>query len=87
MWDTYDSALIVYGNVCIEEWLRRGYNNNMPIWTPENIELPWWFGVDKFHNSHKAALLAKKYDWYKQFNWKIEPKIEYWWPVNGKSRS
>ena len=41
---------------------------------------PYWLGDLRFHSSHRAALLAKKPDWYKEFNWEEEPIINYWWP-------
>ena len=34
MWSGYEPALQLYHNMCIEEWIRQGYNNNMPL---ENI--------------------------------------------------
>ena len=29
MWDGYENALKQYLNECIDEWVSRGYNNNM----------------------------------------------------------
>lgn len=81
MWKGCEDALVAYSNECITEWINRGYNNNMPIIPIHNYTLPWWFGVNRFHDSHKAALLFKAPDWYQKFGWNVEPKIEYWWPV------
>jgi len=47
----------------------------------EKTEKPFLLRIDEFHNSHKSALLHKNYEYYKQFNWNIEPKLEYFWPV------
>ena len=29
MWDGYEDALKLYFNLCVKEWISRGYNNNM----------------------------------------------------------
>lgn len=41
---------------------------------------PPWLGNEQFHSSHRAALLAKNWFWYRQFNWTEEPRIDYTWP-------
>lgn len=48
----------------------------------DQIKLPWWFGMIDFHSSHRAALLFKNYDHYKQFNWVERPTLDYWWPTH-----
>lgn len=48
---------------------------------------PPWIGDDRFHASHRSALLAKNFQWYSQFGWEDEPdpmtngKYNYWWPT------
>ena len=49
---------------------------------------PPWLGNDKFHASHRRALLYKNKEWYSQFGWTEEPdvpnedgKLNYVWPV------
>lgn len=49
---------------------------------------PKWMGDDRFHASHRRALLFKNRDWYSQFGWSEEPDIpnkkgslNYWWPT------
>ena len=49
---------------------------------------PPWLGDDKFHASHRRALLYKNKEWYSQFGWTEEPdvpnedgKLNYVWPV------
>jgi len=82
MWRGYEDALAVYQNSCIEEWIRRGYNNNMLLIEPKGeIIYPHWFEDEAFHSAHRQTLLSKDYEWYSQFNWKEEPKYEYIWPV------
>lgn len=87
MWDGYDYALIDYGLTMCEEWKRRGYKDTLTEKFQElknlvpyrNSNFPKWLGKQDFHASHRAALLYKNYDYYKQFNWKEEPKQEYVW--------
>ena len=84
MWQGYPDALAKYHNLAIREWRRRGYQTvreNILIYNFNDIEYPPWFGNDRFHSAHRAALLFKDYEWYKQFNWSEEPKLDYYWPV------
>ena len=62
MWRGYEKALLYYQKVIIEEWVRRGYVNNLeiPDITLEDVDsFPWWFGLEDFHNSHRHSLLIK----------------------------
>jgi hypothetical protein len=82
MWSGYESALQVYQNYTIQEWVNRGYKNNMQF---EEIlipspQMPSWFGDEEFHRSHRSNLLRKDYEYYSQFF--DEPTdLEYSWPV------
>jgi hypothetical protein len=82
MWSGYESALQVYQNYTIQEWVNRGYKNNMQF---EEIlipspQMPSWFGDEEFHRSHRSNLLRKDYEYYSQFF--DEPtNLEYSWPV------
>jgi hypothetical protein len=85
MWRDYEQSLIEYGNRMIIEWVRRGYNNTMPLWSFEkNPKRPWWFGVEKFHASHRSNLLRKDFEYYKKFGWKETDNLEYFWPTKHK---
>lgn len=80
MWSGYESALQLYHNMCIEEWIRQGYNNNMPLEKiTQKIVYPPWFGNDKFHSSHRGNLLRKDYNYYSQFNWSENSELPYVW--------
>lgn len=82
MWRGYPEALAYYYNFCIDQWVKRGYNNTMQkIDCTKNCILPSWFGDELFHASHRQTLLWKAPNWYNQFDWKEEPKYEYIWPV------
>lgn len=82
MWRGYENALALYMNTCIMEWKRRGYKNNMLMASLNNVEIimPPWLGNRKFHASHKANLLRKKYEFYSKYKWKEDPDMEYFWP-------
>lgn len=81
MWDGYPDALKEYANEMLFEIKKRG-----KIKTPMRplrlgrVVYPKWLGNKKFHSAHRSALLEKDYEWYKQFDWKEKPKIEYIWP-------
>lgn len=82
MWKGHANALALYHNACIEEWIKRGYNNNMKLIKPTGrVVFPHWFGNGKFHSSHRQTLLYKNFEWYSQFGWKEKPVYEYVWPV------
>lgn len=81
MWAGYETALKCYSNAIIKQWVQRGYKNTMEVYfIPAEFEMPWWFGDERLHASHRAALLHKLPEWYGQFGWVEEPKLEYWWP-------
>lgn len=82
MWAGYEEALGHYSNAVINEWCFRGYRNTMPLLDlPDFVPFPPWWGSEDFHSSHRAALLFKAPEWYSQFNWAEEPKVEYIWPT------
>ncbi len=66
MWIGHASALKLYFNECVSEWIRRGYKNNLPLYelSEEKISMPWFIGWPPFHLSHQASLFRKKSDFY-----------------------
>lgn len=61
MWRGHEQTLAAYYNCCIQEWIRRGYENNMVRWyiaPATKLVYPDWFG-GRIHSSHRAALLYK----------------------------
>jgi hypothetical protein len=83
MWDGYMDALKLYHNVCIQEWVARGYNNTMQLYDlPQDIVMPPWIGDERVHRSHRSNLLRKDPVFYSQFNWSESPDIPYYWPVS-----
>jgi hypothetical protein len=82
MWTGYEEALKQYQNITIQEWINRGYKNNMSFEAVDesSILYPSWFGSDQFHRSHRSNLLRKDYAYYSQYF--DEPdNLEYHWPV------
>jgi hypothetical protein len=83
MWVGYEEALTSYANIMIREWISRGFSNTMPIdatYTISRIEMPPWFGNEKFHGSHQSNLLRKYPEHYEQFGWDVPDDLPYVWP-------
>ena len=70
MWRGYEYSLCQYGFACCNEWVNRGYEDNMWNQIYEmyfkvirkkkfNQQAPAWLDRDKFHSAHRAALLYK----------------------------
>ncbi len=97
MWENKEYALCKYGIKICEEWaIARGYKDTMlsrfnkillkltlsyAAGYKISITNPKWFNNKNFFKSHRAALLAKDFEFYKKFNWKEKPEINYIWPV------
>jgi len=80
MWKGYENALKHYLNLCIEEWMERGYNNTMNFEPIEgDIVYPHWLGNESFHSSHRANLLRKDNEYYSQFEWEEDSENPYTW--------
>lgn len=97
MWRGFEHELIDYGLTVCSEWVSRGYVDNcakqiagfdLTYHNQRDGRTPSWLGDDRFHASHRAALLYKLPKWYRQFGWLDEPAIPnekgslpYVWPV------
>jgi hypothetical protein len=84
MWHGRHEALALYMNYCINEWIGRGYNNTMELWTnwtEPTIVMPNWFGNKAFHASHRSNLLRKDAEYYGKFGWSEPSTLEYVWPT------
>ena len=97
MWKGYENALSLYHDMCIVEWVSRGYKNNMELrfFKNSNIDkealknfkftdMPWWMNNEEMHRSHRARLIEKDEDFYlRKFpNDKGFNNGNYFWPVN-----
>ena len=82
MWKKNPNGLKLYLNACIDEWVSRGYKNNMKKEIIRGkITFPKWFGNENFHASHRSNLLRKDKDYYSQFKWKEDSDLPYVWPI------
>ncbi len=83
MWRGYETALKLYVNTIITEWIRRGYLNTLPFYDLAGAEIvfPAWLGDPRFHDSHKSNLLRKFPEHYCQFHWNVPANLPYFWPV------
>ncbi len=83
MWRGYENALKEYVNTMITEWKRRGYQNNMPYYDLEGVQIiyPWWLGDPGLHRSHQSNLLRKEPAYYRQFGWDVPEDLPYFWPL------
>ena len=65
LWRDHEKLLCEYGIAICDEWIRRGFKDTMrerfiaihP--TLSDCDLPDWFGVEEFHDSHKSNLKRK----------------------------
>ena len=82
MWRNHEKSLCEYGIAICDEWIARGFNDSMrerfvaihPM-LPD-CELPEWFGVEDFHDSHKSNLKRKNPDYY---NFNVSDSLPYLW--------
>lgn len=82
MWRGHADALALYHNVVIEEWVRRGYRNNMPFLpVSARPSIPSWVGDAAFHASHRSNLLRKDPTFYGRHGWSEGPDLPYVWPT------
>ena len=83
MWIGHTEALKLYYNIIVQEWINRGYKNNMKCYDVKlgNNErfTPEWFGRKDFHDAHKSKLLQKDYKYYSKFKWNVPLDLEYKW--------
>lgn len=83
MWVGYENSLKQYTNTVIQEWVDRGYNNNMKFYDYDSnsISYPKWLGDSGFHASHRSNLLRKDNIHYGNFGWTEPDNLEYIWPI------
>ena len=84
-WAGFETALMYYTNCVILEFIRRGGDNNLPLFDlPPVIMVPWWTKWHRLHQSHRAMLIRKDpFHYQKQFI--VEPEYlpyGYIWPAN-----
>ncbi len=83
----YELFFIDYALEIADSCLRLGYKDTLipkikafkEIFSGE-YKKPWYWGNEKFHSSHRAALLFKNFEYYSKFGWGEIPIMNYWWP-------
>lgn len=80
MWIGYEDALAKYICDHIDEWVHRGYKNNMihPEYKMDH-ERPAWNDDSEFHENHQAVLFKKDPELYPKFS-DIPAFDGYIWP-------
>lgn len=87
MWRGHGGALLEYMQAMIDEWVRRGYKNNMtvPRWFGTATDHPSWMGCHEFHLSHQANLVRKLPEHYGRMHWQVNPSWPYLWPSTDRN--
>lgn len=72
MWTGYSDELKYYYNCIVIEWIKRGYVNNMPLFTKNggtlvSKKIPWFMYCKPVLLSHQASLLRKNYGHYHKY--------------------
>lgn len=85
MWYGYEEALKVYHDIMVQQWVARGFKNNMPLLTSNQYALhallPHWTWDERLHASHRSNLLRKDPKFYGVKGWAEGPDLPYFWPV------
>jgi hypothetical protein len=92
MWYGHEKFLAVYHDIVVQEWVGRGFKNNMPLLSPIDQrpgpmgrgwlqDLPSWTYSTRLINSHRSNLLRKDPVFYGQYGWDVGPDLPYYWPV------
>lgn len=92
MWMGHVPALTMYGLAMVDEWTKRGFDDNtrdnICEFAPQaahpdyaaKILLPPWLGDPEFHLSHRSNLIRKDPHFYEQVFPGTERGLEYVWP-------
>lgn len=87
MWRGYEAALLIYAIAMCDEWISRGYVDNM---RPRFVSLaddlvlagmPHWLGDPDLHASHRSNLLRKAPEFYSRYGWNESDDLPYVWPT------
>jgi hypothetical protein len=96
MWRGHQEALVTYGVVITEEWLRRGHADTCLAKISELSPggavigedeafagglVPPWVGDEAFHLSHQSSLLRKDPEHYRPYFPDVPDDLPYVWPV------
>lgn len=86
MWQDYPDALKAYYNAVVKEWIKRGFVNNMTLYTiPAKYKMPWFMNCLTVQMSHRGNLVRKNPEHYAQQFGILPPNYTahtYVWPGN-----
>ena len=82
MWKDNINALKYYYNCMVDEWIFRGYKNEMKKYDIKgDVVYPWWFHNKYVQLSHKCSLYRKNTKYYRNLTIDNEfLKVGYIWP-------
>ncbi len=85
MWNGYEYALCLYAIAICDEWIARGYKDNLKNFFVSKMEsfdnknMPSWLGNEEFHLSHRSKLIQKKPEHYADLFKETPDNLEYVW--------
>lgn len=86
MWQGFEGPLCIYGINACNEWISRGYKDNLigffldSVHEYETCIVPWWVGMGIFHRSHQSNLMRKNPEHYLELWPGVPPDLPYYWP-------
>lgn len=85
MWADNVNGLIAYGVAMCDAWLDLGYKDTcrdklLSYGEADTTDLPFWWGDESVHSSHRSNLLRKDPSFYSQWGWTDDPEAPYVWP-------
>ena len=62
MWMDYPEETKLYHDIAIDEWIKRGYNNNMLLFRVKESEVTMlhWLGNEQLHMHHTVVICLQK---------------------------
>lgn len=86
MWEGHEGFLAEYSIEMCNEWIRRGYNDNLrdrfgPMYIDKDRTPPFWWGREDVHYSHQCQLVNKNPLYYRSKFPNADPSVRYVWPV------
>lgn len=87
MWADNMGGLIAYGITICDVWIARGYKDTckekiLSYGDPDFNDMPFWWGDERVHSSHRSNLLRKDPEYYSQFCWEENSEMPYFWPTS-----
>lgn len=83
-WDArgYTNSLTPIYNVA---WERYMWADARYAPDARQVDAPPWLGDERLHQSHRRALMYTCPEYYRDFEWRVVPELNYWWPEKEKT--